>query len=417
MDGCLCCAFKDTLWTQCFSRSSTMLLLVLILILSTVTEGLKVIGGNITVVQGETAILPCKLVDTAEPLTQISWQKMTRGKPQNNNFYTILAKNGPQFVNGRDDRFAFVGNFTNNDGSLELSNTTLMDEGTYTCIFTLFPSGNHKTEIPLNLLVPPVISLKNDPVTLGDEEVSLVTCTAAGSRPPAEVVWITGTLEKSVRITTNYSSHANGTTTTVSSLFGIPTKEINSHSVQCVVTSAARSDKETLNFNIQVFFPPMGVNIIEKSQGVFECLTEANPPSTFTWQRISQPMPQSAVKVEGATLQLLSMTSNLNGLYQCEASNPYGSEHSHLYVHVNSGKGACTACWTILIFLLILIAFGAAAAWYYYKYRKFPSALTRMVEWIPRERQQVPTDSPEPTHGVPFEAGEQQDGSHPTPSQ
>ncbi|XP_033473445.1 nectin-4 isoform X5 [Epinephelus lanceolatus] len=315
-----------------------MLLLVSILILSTATEGLKVIGGNITVVQGETAILPCKLVDTAEPLTQISWQKMTRGKPQNDNFYTILAKNGPQFVNGHDDRFAFVGNFSENDGSLELSNTTLMDEGTYTCIFTLFPSGNHKTEIPLNLLVPPVISLKDDPVTLGDEEVSLVTCTAAGARPPAEVVWITGTLEETVRITTNYSSHANGTTTTVSSLFGIPTKKINSHSVQCVVTSAARSDKETLNFNIQVFFPPMGVNITEKSQGVFECLTEANPPSTFTWQRISQPMPQSAVKVEGATLQLLSMTSNLNGLYQCEASNLYGSEHSHLYVHVNSEK-------------------------------------------------------------------------------
>ncbi|XP_049450883.1 nectin-4 isoform X3 [Epinephelus fuscoguttatus] len=382
--------------------------------------GLKVIGGNITVVQGETAILPCKLVDTAEPLTQISWQKMTRGKPQNDNFYTILAKNGPQFVNGRDDRFAFVGNFNENDGSLELSNTTLMDEGTYTCIFTLFPSGNHKTEIPLNLLVPPVISLKDDPVTLGDEEVSLVTCTAAGSRPPAEVVWITGTLEESVRITTNYSSHANGTTTTVSSLFGIPTKKINGHSVQCVVTSAARLDKETLNFNIQVFFPPMGVNITEKSQGVFECLTEANPPSTFTWQRISQPMPQSAVKVEGATLQLLSMTSNLNGLYQCEASNPYGSEHSHLYVHVNSGKGACTACWTILIILLILIAFGAAAAWYYYKYSTFPSALTRMVEWIPRQRQQVPTDSDEPTQAVPLDAGEQQaaqEGSHPTPSQ
>lgn len=395
-----------------------MHLLVLILILSTVTEGLKVIGGNITVVQGETAILPCKLVDTAEPLTQISWQKMTRGKPQNDNFYTILAKNGPQFVNGRDDRFAFVGNFNENDGSLELSNTTLMDEGTYTCIFTLFPSGNHKTEIPLNLLVPPVISLKDDPVTLGDEEVSLVTCTAAGSRPPAEVVWITGTLEESVRITTNYSSHANGTTTTVSSLFGIPTKKINGHSVQCVVTSAARLDKETLNFNIQVFFPPMGVNITEKSQGVFECLTEANPPSTFTWQRISQPMPQSAVKVEGATLQLLSMTSNLNGLYQCEASNPYGSEHSHLYVHVNSG--ACTACWTILIILLILIAFGAAAAWYYYRYSTFPSALTRMVEWIPRQRQQVPTDSDEPTQAVPLDAGEQQaaqEGSHPTPSQ
>lgn len=73
--------------------------------------------------------------------------------------------------------------------------------------------------------------------------------------------------------------------------------------------------------------------------------------------------------------------------------------------------GACTACWTILIILLILIAFGAAAAWYYYKYRKFP----RMVEWIRRERQQVPTDSPRHDQGVSLEAEERraaQEESH-----
>lgn len=363
-----------------------MLLLVSILMLSTVTDGLKVIGGNISVVQGGTAILPCKLVDTAEPLTQISWQKMTRGKPQNDNFLTILATNGPHFVNGHDDRFEYIGNFNENNGSLKLSNTTLLDEGTYTCIFTLFPSGNHKTEIPLNLLVPPVTSLKDNPLTLGNEEISLGTCTAAGSKPPAEVMWLTGTLAESVRITTNSTLHADGTTTTVSSLFGIPTREINNRSIQCVVTSAARSEKETLNFTIQVFFPPMGVSITEKSEGVFECLTEANPPTTFTWRRIGQPMPQSAVKVEDATLKLLSMTSKLNGLYQCNASNPYGSKHGHLYVHVNSE--ACTACWTILI--LLLIAFGAAAAaWYFYKYGK----CSRMREWIHVQRQQVPTNS------------------------
>ena len=48
--------------------------------------------------------------------------------------------------------------------------------------------------------------------------------------------------------------------------------------------------------------------------------------------------PQSAVRVEGASLQILSMTSHLNGLYQCEASNPYGTKRSHLYLHVSSGE-------------------------------------------------------------------------------
>lgn len=105
-----------------------------------------------TVVQGGTVVLPCKLVDTTEDLEQISWQRMTREKPQNENFYTISLINGPHFFNGHDNRFEFTGSIEDNNGSLQLSRVRLMDEGTYTCIFALFPSGNHKTGIPLNVL-------------------------------------------------------------------------------------------------------------------------------------------------------------------------------------------------------------------------------------------------------------------------
>uniref|UniRef100_A0A4W6G4G8 Immunoglobulin V-set domain-containing protein n=1 Tax=Lates calcarifer TaxID=8187 RepID=A0A4W6G4G8_LATCA len=84
---------------------------------------LRVIGGNITAVQGGTV------------------------------FRYDLVQNGPPFVNGRDDRFQFIGNFSDKNGSIQLSNVTLLDEGVYTCIFILFPSGNHETKVPLNLLV------------------------------------------------------------------------------------------------------------------------------------------------------------------------------------------------------------------------------------------------------------------------
>ena len=175
--------------------------------------------------QGGTVVLPCKLIDTTETLSQISWQRTTRGKPRNENFFTILPTDGPKFVNGHDERFEFIGSFDDNNGSLQLSDVTLMEEGIYTCIFTLYPSGNHETGIPLNLLgmmdclckyclclfinrlfifinslctvtvvVPPVSSLEANPPLLGDKEVLLVTCTAAGSKPPAEVRWLTGDL-------------------------------------------------------------------------------------------------------------------------------------------------------------------------------------------------------------------------------
>ncbi|XP_044074056.1 nectin-1 [Siniperca chuatsi] len=364
------CSFNDKLWMPCLSRSTTMFLLVSTFILSTVVEALQVIGGNTTVVPGETAILPCKLIETTEDLTQISWQRKTRGKPQIDNFFTVTLDNGPQFVNGHDNRFKFIGSIKDNSGSLQLSRVTLIDEGTYTCIFTLFPSGNHKTEILLNMLVPPVTNLTGYRPTLGNEEVSLVTCTAAGSKPPAEVRWITGTLAEKVRALTNSTKHDNGTTTTVSSLLGVPTREINQHLVQCVISSAALLKEEILPFTIQVYFPPIEVNISERSKGLFECMTEANPNADFTWSRSDQLWPQSDVRVEGAKLQFLSMTSDLNGLYQCEASNLYGRKCGHLYVHVTSG--ACTACWTLLLLSLSAVAAAAAAAavWYFYKYRK-----------------------------------------------
>ncbi|XP_032386019.1 poliovirus receptor homolog isoform X1 [Etheostoma spectabile] len=396
-----------TTWTSCFSRTNTLPLLAFTLILRTVIEALQVIGGNITVVQGETAILPCKLIDTTEHLTQISWQKMTRGNPINVNFFTVLDVDGPQFVNGRDDRFKFIGNFKENIATLQLSNVKLMDEGTYTCIFTLFPSGNHKTDIPLNLLVPPVSSLEDNHPTLGNEEVSLVTCIAASSKPPALVRWLVGSLGETVRETTNFTQHANGTTTTTSSLFGVPTKEVNGHSVQCVVTSAATLEEETLSFDIQVYFSPTDVNISERSKGSFECVTEANPNADFIWSRKSQPWPQLAVKVDGATLQFPSMTSDLNGLYQCEASNPYGKKHSYLYVHVTDASNTGWILFGLLLISLLLIAL-VAAVWYFYYSGRF----TRTGEHTRGERTMVPTtcNSPEEPQRVEEEAVEDSPG-------
>ncbi|XP_063352981.1 nectin-3-like protein [Pelmatolapia mariae] len=301
---------------------------------------LQVIGGSVTVVQGGIAILPCHVTDTNDDLTQITWQRKTREKPHNDNFLTILPREGPQFVNGGDDRFSYIGNFNKKNGTLQLADVTLKDEGSYTCIFTLFPSGNQKTEIPLNLLVTPFTNVKDNLPTLGKEEVLFATCTAAGSKPPAEVRWLTGALGDNVRMTTNSTQYDNGTTTTVSSVFGVPTREINGHQVQCVIRCDSLSTEETLPFTIQVYFSPIEVNIRVITEESFECVTEANPNANFTWSRSGQSLLQSAVKVDGATLHLLSLTSDLNGLYHCEASNAYGSKYGQLYVHVASGKPA-----------------------------------------------------------------------------
>ncbi|XP_019208167.1 nectin-3 isoform X1 [Oreochromis niloticus] len=336
-------------------------------------DALQVIGGSVTVVQGGTAILPCNVINTNDDLTQITWQRKTREKPHNDNFLTILPREGAQFVNGRDDRFKYIGNFNDKNGTLQLSNVTLKDEGSYTCIFTLFPSGNQKTDIPLNLLVPPFTSVKDNLPTLGTEEVLFATCTAAGSKPPAEVRWLTGALGDKVRMTTNSTQYDNDTTTTVSSLFGVPTREINGHQVQCVISGDSLSTEKSLPFTIQIYFPPTEVNIRAISEDSFECVTEASPNAKFIWSRSGQSLWQPGVKADGAKLQLLSLTSDLSGLYQCEASNAYGSKHGQLYVHVASG--ACSAAWALFGLLLSLNVIGVAA-WCFYKYGRFQRNLS-----------------------------------------
>uniref|UniRef100_A0A3Q3MG22 Ig-like domain-containing protein n=1 Tax=Mastacembelus armatus TaxID=205130 RepID=A0A3Q3MG22_9TELE len=303
---------------------------------------LRVIGGNVTVVQGDTVILPCKLTDTTETIDMISWQRDTRGKHQDNRLFTIQQDGSAEFFNGADNQFKFIGSIEDKNGSLQLSNVTLLDEGIYRCIFTLFPSGNHKTEMHLNVLVPPVISVTDNQPILGNEEVSLATCTAAGSKPPAEIKWVTDALTEKVKVQTNSTEEADGTTTTVSSLIGVPTREIN-HTVQCVVTSPALSKQETLTFIIQVY-----LNFIERSKDTFECVSEANPEANFTWSR-----------VEGAMIQLLNFTSDLNGLYQCDASNPYGRKHDSGTDSENTGEiwfpfgTSIEWCWPKICFSLM----------------------------------------------------------------
>ncbi|XP_064800790.1 nectin-3-like, partial [Oncorhynchus masou masou] len=223
------------------------------------------------------------------------------------------------------------------------------------------------------VIVPPVVSVTVDvaPV-IGENEVVLATCVAAGAKPQAEVRWKTGAFGSLLRTVTNFTQHANGTTTVLSHLLGVPTKAANHQQVQCVVNQSALATEKTYNFSINIHYPPQSVNITlsEASKAtVFLCVADSNPHPNYTWSRVVQPRPGSSVRAEGDILHLFSLNSELNGLYVSEASNPYGQATGSIYVHTSSETSA--ACWVLLVVILCLIVAVAALIWYRCKYDSF----------------------------------------------
>uniref|UniRef100_A0A096M5W2 Poliovirus receptor-like n=1 Tax=Poecilia formosa TaxID=48698 RepID=A0A096M5W2_POEFO len=123
----------------------------------------QVADGSITVDEGGTTILPCKLTQKLsenDNVEQISWQRKTKGKPKLDNFFTI-TKDDARLVNGPDRRFKFIGAFAEHNGTLKLSNASVLDTGIYSCVFSIFPSGYPTIKIELTVRGKHTVGLIN----------------------------------------------------------------------------------------------------------------------------------------------------------------------------------------------------------------------------------------------------------------
>ncbi|XP_070987479.1 nectin-3-like [Oncorhynchus clarkii lewisi] len=228
--------------------------------------------------------------------------------------------------------------------------------------------------------IPPVVSVTVDvPPVVGEKEVILATCVAAGAKPQADVKWKTGTLGSLLKTVTNSTQHTNGTTTVLSQLLGVPTRAANQQQVQCVVNQSALATENSFNYTIDIHYPPQTVNITlsETSQTSALCVADGNPQPNYTLSREGQPWPGSSVRAERDTLILLSLSSELNGLYVCEASNPYGRATGSIYVNTSSETSAATFC---SLSLLLLLHFYEFTTCRHHHGRAMPSLMVTLPE-------------------------------------
>ncbi|XP_068079686.1 poliovirus receptor isoform X2 [Danio rerio] len=322
-------------------RSKTVILLFVYFLICVRISGEEVIGHDTAVEYGERANLLCHLTDTKEDITLIMWKKTTKRKTEEDIFFVIHQDDKTEHINGLGDRVQFIGSFAERNGSIQLRGMEFLDEGTYTCIFNLFPSGPIATYIKASVFARPAVTVKGEEPVIGCLEVILASCFASNARPAAEVTWRLGELEKSLKTRTNHTVNANETITVVSYLLGVPFKHLHKKNIQCVVKHNSLTEHLVLNYTIDIHYPPESVIIIPDSStdvNEFRCIVDSNPQPTlkgYNWTRVNK----SSQFFEGNRLPVPNMTPELNGLYICNASNKYGSALGSLYVNVHAGDG------------------------------------------------------------------------------
>uniref|UniRef100_A0A8C1QD57 Si:ch211-214p13.3 n=1 Tax=Cyprinus carpio TaxID=7962 RepID=A0A8C1QD57_CYPCA len=194
----------------------------------------------------------------------------------------------------------------------------------------LLSSGTEATS-PVN------VSVNVDAVPVaGRPEVILATCTTYRTKPAAEVSWNLGTLSDSVKVSTNTVKHLDRTFTVTSSLIATPTVQMNQQLVQCVIRHSSMKEQLEVDHKIIVHYPPKLVFVKafknHCNAEVYQCEADANPAAThFSWHSTHQTIPNDAIKTQGNKLYFLKLTSDLDGLYTCEASNEYGTGIGSLY--------------------------------------------------------------------------------------
>ncbi|XP_075053450.1 nectin 1a-like [Mixophyes fleayi] len=313
------------------------------------------LGSNVT--------LKCT-VETLDHVTQITWQRRVSGDIEN--FLTYNEGSEPRHLTpfARKVKLLRTGA---KDGSIVIGNVTLADEGTYFCIFTIFPAGPTKAETNLQIWVEPVVRVDLKPVIESRCPDVVAECVVAPAKPMAEVVWITnGNNYTSKEKTTQQT---DGTMSVRSELYMTPTLNLYGQGVTCLVyqpevTFAEQrnvTDNVTLT-NIQ-YAPQTVYTEARRKAGGFlqlQCQGKANPAATYAWRRENQLISMDMFNVTTGILSVHIADSDGYGLYICEAANIVGVNTGSVYLYQDPRR--CRVL-PVLTFVLILL-FIVILLWY-----------------------------------------------------
>lgn len=298
---------------------------LLLLLYSQTARGQAVQAENVTVLEGGTAQISCRLQNYDGSIVVI----------QNPRRQTLFF-NGTRAL--KDDRFQMV-LFTPKLVRITLTNVSVSDEGGYFC--QLYTDDTHHQVATLSVVVPPEVpsvEVKTEAVEGGEVEL---TCLSLRSKPPATLRWVRDRRE----IPGVISQQENGKTVSVSNTIRIPVeRKDNGAALSCEASHPALvSQKRVRHYSLDVHFaptvkivPPQGI-LREGDSLSLTCSVTGNPlPRDIQWSRVNDTLPERAEKT-GNILHMSRLSQSHNGTYLCQAHNNYGraADHYTLLVYVS----------------------------------------------------------------------------------
>uniref|UniRef100_A0A673KGG4 Cell adhesion molecule 1 n=1 Tax=Sinocyclocheilus rhinocerous TaxID=307959 RepID=A0A673KGG4_9TELE len=294
--------------------------------------GQNLVTNNVSVVEGETAIISCRVKNNDDSVIQLL----------NPNRQTIYFRDVRPL---KDSRFQLV-NFSDNELLVSLSNVSLSDEGRYVC--QLYTDPPQEAYADITVLVPPgnpILESREEIVSEGNE--TEITCTAMGSKPASTIKWMKGDqpLQGEATIEELYDRMF----TVTSRLRLTVSKEDDGMAVICIIDHPAVKDFQAQKY-LEVQYKPEVQIVVEFPEGLtregenleLTCKAKGKPqPHQINWLKVDDDFPSHAV-ITGTDLFIENLNKSFNGTYRCVASNLVGEAYDDyiLYVYDSRADGA-----------------------------------------------------------------------------
>uniref|UniRef100_A0A672RAE8 Cell adhesion molecule 1-like n=1 Tax=Sinocyclocheilus grahami TaxID=75366 RepID=A0A672RAE8_SINGR len=280
---------------------------ILLCFLWVTAQGQNLVTNNVSVVEGETAIISCRVKNNDDSVIQLL----------NPNRQTIYFRDVRPL---KDSRFQLV-NFSDNELLVSLSNVSLSDEGRYVCQLYTDPPQEAYADITV--------------LADRDGESSLVMTDMSLLRPFPGEATIEELYDRMFTVTSRLRL-------TVS-------KEDDGVAVICIIDHPAVKDFQAQKY-LEVQYKPEVQIVVEFPEGLtregenleLTCKAKGKPqPHQINWLKVDDDFPSHAV-ITGTDLFIENLNKSFNGTYRCVASNLVGEAYDDyiLYVYDSRADGA-----------------------------------------------------------------------------